>query len=406
MRCFYLDPGLRYDLGHHANFCRRIIAALRRRGVATQVFASAGLDPQLGVELPAEPLFRALTYLSGDGDPICGWLSGFDLYVRTTLEDLSRLPPMAPSDLVYVSTAWPPQLMAALLWHRGLPDGRRPCLVVEANETGLIGRRDGDVIKLDAPDNPRDDARPLLFRFIGRRHLQPMPARMHVVTFDPTTTASLGQLLGCAIRTVPLPYDAVVPLRSRAGARPITIACLGHQNMRKGYPLLPELVGQLLARHADIRLLIQTVNIGDAGAAETTSALRAMAGHDRRLTLDDQPAGSNRWPLLVAQADLLLCPYQPEFYVDSFSSMICEALANAVPVVVPAGTTLQALLDACGGPGVTFAAGAPGPILAATEAALRQFDHFARRAYEAALDWPATRGSDRLAQVLIDLAAS
>jgi glycosyltransferase involved in cell wall biosynthesis len=403
MRCFYLDPGLRHELGHHAYFCRRITGALRRRGVETQVFASAGLSPLLAAQLPAEPLFRVLTYQTGDGDPLCGWLSGFDQFVRTTLEDMTRLPPMTASDLVYVSSARPVQVMAALLWYRGLPEMRRPVLVIEANETGLKGRREGGVVKLDAPSDPREDSRPLLFRYIGRRHLQPMPAGLHVITFDPTTTSSLGQLLGCAIRTVPLPYDAVAPLRNRAGAKAVTIACLGHQNVRKGYPLLPELIGRLLQRRDDIRLVVQTVVTGEPGLAEATTALQALAASDRRLTLDDQPAGADRWPGLLGQADLILCPYQPEAYTDSFSSMACEALANAIPVVVPEATTLQVMLDACGGPGLAFAACDVASILAATEAVLQQFDLHAERAYRAAQAWPERRGSDRLAEVLLDL---
>jgi glycosyltransferase involved in cell wall biosynthesis len=293
--------------------------------------------------------------------------------------------------------------MAALLWYRSLPEKLRPALVIEANETGLKGRRDGDVVKLDAPNDPREDPRPLLFRFIGRRHLQPMPAGFHVITFDPTTTSSLSQLLGCAISTAPLPYDAVAPLRNRAGARPVTIACLGHQNARKGYPLLPELVGRLLQRRDDVRVLVQAVGTGEPGLGEATARLTALAALDRRLVLDDQPAGADRWPRLLGQADLILCPYRPEAYTDSFSSMACEALANAVPIVVPESTTLQVMLDACGGPGLAFAACDVAAILAATEAVLQQFDFYAERAYQVARAWPETRGSDRLAGVLLEL---
>jgi len=403
MRCFYLDPGLRSDRGHHANFVRYIGGALARRGVELRVYGYQSMTPELVQEFGAVPLFRALTYLKDDGDPICGWLTGFDLFVRTTIEDLARLPPVDASDLVFLSTAGPVQLMATLAWYRGLPEPQRPCLMIEVNEVGMIGRRDGAQLHFEAPD-PALDSRPVLFRFVGRRHLQPVPPRVHFTSFEPVTAALLAQLMECQARVLPLPYCAAGPLRSRVGARPVTIACLGHQSERKGYLLLPALARALLRRHEDIRLLIQTVHVGDAGADAATGELHAPAAREQRLVLDDDPAGLHRWPILLGKADLILCPYRGDAYLDSFSSMECEALANAIPVVVPRSSTLERLFEECGQPGTAFAEHTVDAILAATEAALGQFDRHAERAYHAALAWPQRYGPERLAEQLLALA--
>ena len=402
MRCFYLDPGLRDDVGHHANFCRYITGGLQRRGVEITVFGSVELSHSLQLQCAAQPHFRAFTYAETDGDPISGWLSGFDLFVRITVEDLTRLPPVGASDLVYLSTLRPVQLMAILLWYRSLPEERRPCLAIEGNSVGLLGRRDGEVIRFDLPD-PRVEPRPLLFRFIGRRHLHPIPPRLHFLSFDPAEAAALGELTGAPVETAPLPYQALGPVRSRAGAAPIVLACLGHQREDKGYFLLPELASRLLQRHAGIELLIQTVTTGGEGADRTTAALCQLASVEPRLRLDDQPAGAERWPELLGQTDALLCPYRPEPYAASFSSMACEAAANAIPMIVPAGTTLEVLLEACGRPGLAFAGADAETIQAVIEAMLARFDFYAERAYRAALAWPETRGPDRLAAYLIGL---
>jgi len=404
MRCFYLDPGLRGDLGHHANFCRSITGALRRRGVETRILGPVDMASTLCQEFGAQPHFRAHSYKDSDGDPISGWLSGFDLFVRVTTEDLARLPPVEASDLVYLSTARPVQLMALLLWYHSLPESRRPWVVVEVNQTGMGGRRDGATIRFELPE-PRTEARPLLFRFIAQRHLHPIPAKIRFITFDQTTSAALGMLINSAVETAPLPYQAVSPLRNRAGAAPITVACLGHQRGIKGYPMLPELSRRLLQRHAGIRILIQTVSTGLADSIAATAALQDLASIEPRLELDHQPAGAERWPALLDRADLMLCPYQAEPYVASFSSMACEALANAIPAIVPAGSTLASLLEGCGGPGETFDTWDPPGILAAVETVLAQFDSYAQRAYRAALDWPTHRGPERLADQLIDFAA-
>jgi hypothetical protein len=404
MRCFYLDPGLRGDLGHHANFCRYISGALRRRGIETAVFGHIGMSPALCQEFGAQPHFRTHSYQDSDGDPISGWLSGFDLFARVTAEDLTRLPPVEASDLVYLSTGRPIQLMALLLWYRGLPEAQRPWVVVEVNETGMAGRREGSSLQFELPD-PRTEPRPLLFRFIAQRHLHPIPAKLRFITFDQTTSSAFGLLMNSSVQTAPLPYRAVTPLRNRAGAAPITVACLGHQRDIKGYPMLPEISRRLLQRHSRIRILIQTVTTGLADSIEATAALQDLASIEPRLELDHQPAGAERWPALLERADLMLCPYQPEHYAASFSSMACEALANAIPAIVPAGTTLASLLQDCGGAGEAFAAWDPSSVLAAAETVLRQFDFYAERAYRAAVDWPAQRGPERLADHLVEVAA-
>ena len=47
-------------------------------------------------ELGAIPHFRVYTYAETDGDPVCGWLTGFETFVRSTCEDLTRLPMTEP----------------------------------------------------------------------------------------------------------------------------------------------------------------------------------------------------------------------------------------------------------------------------------------------------------------------
>src|SRR6202012_2312559 len=69
MRVIYADPGLRDDLGHHANACRTIRREFARRGVTVVVLAFAEVLPTLRDELHAMPFFRAYTYWQSDHDP-------------------------------------------------------------------------------------------------------------------------------------------------------------------------------------------------------------------------------------------------------------------------------------------------------------------------------------------------
>ena len=53
MRVIYADPGLRDNLGHHANSCRAILRELERRGVTVVVLGLASIIPELKDELHA-----------------------------------------------------------------------------------------------------------------------------------------------------------------------------------------------------------------------------------------------------------------------------------------------------------------------------------------------------------------
>jgi glycosyltransferase involved in cell wall biosynthesis len=400
MRFFYLDPGLHDDVGHHANYCRYIIGELRGRGIETLVFAHQGLPPWLQTELGAVAHFRAYTYTNNDDDPFCSWLTGFDAFTRLTYEDLLRLPAMAPADIIFTPSARPVQLSAFIGWRHALPSDRRPTIIIDSADPGLAVRRGSNQYHVTVPD-PRSDPRATLFRYVARRLPREEGARFHFATFTPFLSELFGLLLQYPIRTLPLPFRAIAPLRNRAGARSIVVAILGHQRPEKGYDQLAEIIQELLRAHEGIRLLVQ--NVASSDAAEIQRSLRRAMMNGERVVLEETPAGAKRWAQLLEMSDIVLCPYRPEFYISGVSAVMVEALANGIPVIVPAGTALETLLEECGGPGTVFERFDSMSIAAATGRALGQFDHFATLAYQTALDWHKTRGPARLVDELISL---
>ncbi|HXP76990.1 MAG TPA: glycosyltransferase family 1 protein [Stellaceae bacterium] len=401
MRAFYLDPGLHDDVGHHANYCRYIVDEFRSRGVETLVFGHHELPPALQSELGAAPHFRVYTYTNNDDDPFCPWLTGFDTLTRRTCEDLSRLPAIESADIVVMTSVRPVQLAALIEWRRALPPDRRPTIVVESVSTGLEVRLTSDSYRVSVPD-PRIDPRAVLFRYVALRLPREPGARFHFAAFAPMPAQLFMSLLAFPVQMLPLPYRAVAPLRSRAGARPVHVSILGHQRLAKGYERLPDIVRELLRSRGDIRLLVQSVAPSDS--PQTQLALRDIAANNDRMMLEEMPAGGSRWPQLLEMTDLVLCPHRAEFYVAGFSSVLAETLANGIPAVVPGGSPLATLLEECGGPGTSFEQFEPAAIVAATSRALDRFDHFAALAHAAALRWPETRGSARLVDELMSLA--
>lgn len=400
MRVFYLDAGLHDAIGHHANYCRYIVGALRARAIETTVFAHRSVSAELQAELGAIPHFRSHTYARGDADPICGWLRDFETFGRMTLDDLIALPGVGSDMLVFVSSVSPAQLSAALRWHAELPIDRRPVLVMEMSDTRLAIEGEAPNFELRVP-HPLYRPIPLLDRYAARGAAAVGATRRHFVTFEPTTSAAASILLKQPFTTLPLPYKAVAPLRNRAGARPVVIGILGHHREERGYSILPELAAALLRTRADIRLLIQ--NVEPAGPPDIGIALSDLAASDGRVRRETRPAGRALWAELLETSDLVLCPYRPELYAASFSSVAAEALANGIPIVVPARTTLETLLRDCGQAGTVFEHFDVASITAATHQALDSFDRIATLAFQAGQEWPQTRGPERMVEQLLAL---
>ncbi|HYC15349.1 MAG TPA: glycosyltransferase, partial [Stellaceae bacterium] len=251
--------------------------------------------------------------------------------------------------------------------------------------------------------DPRQEPRPTLFRFVSKRLPPVTEGRFHVVAFDRLPSEIFAGLLERPVKTLPMPYRAVAPLRSRAGAAPPTVAILGHQKFQKGYDRLPEILTALLRLPQEFRLLVQHVD--PRGPEELQQAVRAVAHTDARVILEESPAGRTGWPLLLERSDLILTPHRPEFYAG-FSAVGAEAIANGIPLVVPPGTPIERLVRESGGGGLSFERFEPAAIADATSRALSDFDALADRAYAAALRWPTWQGPARLADALLALVAA
>ncbi|MBV9521557.1 MAG: glycosyltransferase [Alphaproteobacteria bacterium] len=398
MRFHYLDPGLKSELGHHANSCRLITGALRDRGIATSIRAFLDIEPKLRDELGAQPHFRHFTYRHFDRDPICGWLTGFHGGAESTRQDLAKLA-IAKDDIVYLNSAQPAQLMAIVQWLAGMPETALPTVIMEfGTEPGLETRIEDGALRLATKD-PREDPRAPLFRFAALQIPPALGRRLRLMTFDRASSEVYAMLLGRPVGTLPLPHHAVTSRRSRVGQRPVTIAVLGHQRPDKGYALVPEIARILLRSRTDLRLLIH--NGAPEAMPAVQQAVRELAGGEPRIAVDERVAGPQSWAELLERSDLILCPYQPQRFVASYSAVVAEALANAIPSVVPEATSLAKLVAEFGGPGVTFAGFDAAAIAAAALRALDGFDRYAQLALAASERWQRMCGPDRLAAALL-----
>ena len=402
MHFFYIDPGLRDDLGHHANSCRLITRELAALGIGFSVHAHASVVPALQQELGARPVFSQLTYWSTDHDPISGWLTSFLHSAAATHHDMSRVPRPARDDFVYLNSAQAPQFMALLGWAQGVPAAQRPHLAVEfGTGPGLDFEREAKGLRIRTRD-PRQDPRAVLYRHAATLLPKLEAARVNLFTFEEMSSHLYGFLLKAPVRALPLPQCAAGPIVLRGGRRPPTVSVLGHQRPDKGYALVPEILRILLDRRPDVRLLVHNGAPGEM--AEVQQAVRNLIPGHPMLTVDERLAGPALWQELLQRSDIILCPYPVWRFASAYSAVAAEAVANAIPMVVPAGTTLSALLDRFGGGGTRFEGAAPAAIAEATIRAIDEFEALGARAISAAVKWGKTMGPANMVRALIEAA--
>jgi hypothetical protein len=407
MQFIYACSALSSNLGHPANTCRFVTGELRRRGIEPKVFAYQSVTAELRAELGATGHFRAHTYYAPDSvphleapDPIYGWLKSFITASEITLQDLHRLPPVGRDDVVYFNSAQPPQLMAIVLWLSSLPPEALPQVVVEfATEPGLNISTTPEGMLLSSRD-PRRDPSAAFYRLAGSKISAHVQKHLHMMTFDRESSRIYAVLIQHPVGVLPLPQTAIGSLRRRVANGAVTIAVLGHQRPDKGYSLMPVIARRLLQdRGGHIRLLVH--NGAPEQMLDAQKEMRSLADSDRRITIDERIAGPAVWAELLAAADLILCPYFPEKFRASYSAVTAEAIANAIPVVAPAGTAMDRLIQECGGCGTLFGEFQPEAIVAATVAAIDDFDRYAALAYAAAEQWPQRYGPDRLVEAIL-----
>ncbi|HEY4407239.1 MAG TPA: hypothetical protein VGN55_21535 [Xanthobacteraceae bacterium] len=401
-RFFYADPGLTDNLGHHANNCRFITREARSRGMDVKILSFSTIEAGLKAELDAIPHFRALTAWLSDGDPICGWLNAFHVVAEITREDLARIGDIGPEDVMYFSSALPAQLFALAQWMGAMPRNKLPLVVVEFGIDPGVDIVHGPEGVVYGFRDPRADGRAILYRSAAARIPAAVAPWLQMITFDQASSASFCSVLGRRVGVLPTPHVATTPRRSRSGKRPVTVAVLGNQRPEKGYQFMPEVARSLLQSNPEIRILCHNAN--PEAMRETQEDLHEIAAKDPRLVMDERLAGGEVWQQLLDASDLVILPYASPRFAISYSAVAVEAIANAIPLVVPAGTTMARLVQEFGGAGTSFDQADAPSIVEAAQRALDRFDSLATMAYSGSELWGHVHGPRNLLDALLALA--
>jgi glycosyltransferase involved in cell wall biosynthesis len=399
MRFIYADPGLVNKMGHHNTVCRNLGAELRARGYQVDVLGAVNMEAQLAGELGAAAHFRASPHFVTDGDPVCGWLSGFFLGADLAHADFARMEPVSPDDLIYLASGQAAHLFGLTRWLGGLPPDKRPTVVMDmVHPPGVDPAPDGGWLTRD----PRIDAQAAFYRFTARQIDAHALTTLHFVCVVPDFARAFSELLGRPVAHIAtLPFGLSAASAPRSTRKPTTVAVLGYQVEHKGYHLMPEVCARLLQAQPEIRIVVH--NSKPAGMAETQDQLRRLAAANARLVLKEGPMDEAAYAATLAATDVLLCPYNPQYYRAALSGVVSEGLASGTPLVVPGGTEMADLVTRKGC-GVAFEAFTPEAIARAVTRAFDGFDALAEAAAREAQRWAQQEGPPHYASAILKAA--
>lgn len=149
---------------------------------------------------------------------------------------------------------------------------------------------------------------------------------------------------------IPVPFrqEKLQTQPSRAKDQSIHIVYLGDARSEKGYQYLPDLVAALWLKYLQsgkARFTIQSNYNIEGGELSILAAKLQLAQYpERKVRLINDPMSPDKYYQLLASADIVLLPYNPQNYQRT-SGVLTEALAAGKPVIVPARSWLAQQVD-------------------------------------------------------------
>ena len=181
---------------------------------------------------------------------------------------------------------------------------------------------------------------------------------------------------------LPFPNDGCPALVERQAVK--TIGVFGSQREEKGVVFLNSLLEKLVSDGYEV--ILHDSNQGENGYGEISGVVRL--GHVMNLDTE------------IAKCDLVLTPYQSEFYRYRGSGIVMSALASGVPVVAPHGSAPGRLVAETGA-GTLFTSYSFDSIHAAIQSAISGYAAIAKAAYITGCQWEGQHGVKKFLGAMI-----
>jgi glycosyltransferase involved in cell wall biosynthesis len=176
------------------------------------------------------------------------------------------------------------------------------------------------------------------------------PDKIRFYTDTETLIQKHDRLSPIRFSQIPIPFrqEKLAPTLTRDPDSPIHLLYLGDARPEKGYHHLPAVVAELWADYLQpgkVKFTIQSNYTPDGSESSTLAAKLLLAEYpESKVKLLEDALDPDRYYQLLASADIVVLPYDPENYQRT-SGVLTEALAAGKLVVVPAGSWLAEQVD-------------------------------------------------------------
>jgi len=328
------DPQLLGLGGHYLSHDAQLVRELKRRNIPVSIYARRGC--QLTCEgLTPEPVFSHDIFQEAAPDPEVWAIENFHAINHLFLSDLRKLTAdrFVADDLVYFPNLLQNQLYAVAQWMDRIPAERRPAVAV------MLRFLNHKMLYMQARSNV--DMVPQYYRYAAKVLMRVQPRS--ILCADTRELAEeYAKITGLPVLELPNPMDVSgIEARTRArpaGERPVVVY-QGSTSTIRGFHLLPEIIERCAHLQPRPRFVIQVQSVEAALSMKlgpTLEHLDRLAGDNLRVVKGAlSPAD---YFGMLADADIVLLPYGPNFYGHGSSGVFTEAASVGKVVVVSPGT--------------------------------------------------------------------
>lgn len=320
MKALIIDPAVHSLGGHHFNAVQRLQGELTRLGVDAPCLGSAYADRRVVDELACRPTFTRSAYGRSYATP-GEFADGVEETGRQLAKAMRR---SGMPDLIILPCCDQVSAMALarqLKWSWSRP---RPRILLWL----LYGPH-----HLKTSDDPAaagldGEARAAFAELAANAG----DVRAYCET--PAMADFYRSLVPFEVGVMPGPGLPARARAAKAASRPPVVSCIGFANRAKGYRLLPQALQHVLDRHRDVGFTIHGIVKGSDAEADQPMFDR-LAELGERVEVRQEVLTSDEYLARLAEADLLLLPYDPDVYCWRGSGVFTDAHHVGIPVVAP-----------------------------------------------------------------------
>ncbi len=176
------------------------------------------------------------------------------------------------------------------------------------------------------------------------------PSKIRFYTDTEDLVRKHNALSPVQLSQVPIPFrqEKLINQSFQEVKNYIHLVYLGDARSEKGYQHLPNLIDALWLNYVQpnkVKFTIQSNYNIEGGEVEILAAKLALSQYpESKIKLIDHPMQPDDYYQLLASADIVVLPYNPQNYQRT-SGVLTEALAAGKPVVVPNGSWLAQQVD-------------------------------------------------------------